>query len=203
MGGAYKCRLYQVGAQKIIGFDFRASVAMDMTESIQKADTPSETRQIGFKCVESQFFSGFDGYWKVTPTFNSEDPSLPATNVEYVVLVKPKGPVPVAALEWRIREDVPTNLRAVKLASLDLGLEGVMELREKLRKDRNGRVPQAGNIRKGMGELRSVASATKRSVGDTLGAAVATTSSSTRLSPVRVSWNEDETMAAYLTKKRS
>merc|ERR1719162_245510 len=174
-----------------------------MSEVIERSELPTESRQINFKCVESQFFSGFDGYWKITHTTDPDNPSLPATNIDYVVLVKPKGPVPVAALEWRIREDVPTNLRAVKLASLDLGLEGVMELREKLRKDRNGRVPQAGYIRKGMGELRSVASATKRSVGDTLGAAVATTSSSTRLSPVRVSWNEDETMAAYLTKKRS
>jgi hypothetical protein len=28
-----------------------------------------------------------------------------------MVNVKPKGPVPVGALEWRIREDVPTNVR--------------------------------------------------------------------------------------------
>ena len=32
------------------------------------------------------------------------------------IQVRPRGPVPVAALEWRIREDVPTNLIGVKAA---------------------------------------------------------------------------------------
>ena len=45
--------------------------------------------------------------------------------VSYTVEVRPKGPVPVAALEWRIQEDVPTNLRAVKKASMEVGAEGV------------------------------------------------------------------------------
>merc|ERR1719491_1582018 len=171
-----------------------------MTESIQKADTPSETRQIGFKCVESQFFSGFDGYWKVTPTFNSEDPSLPATNVEYVVLVKPKGPVPVAALEWRIREDVPTNLRAVKLASLELGLQGVLELRKTLRNGRNGQPPRPAGVRNRIGRFSSAASTARRNVGETLEAAVVSATAVDRrmtrkLAPVRVDWYEDETMA--------
>lgn len=40
-----------------------------------------------------------------------------------MVNVKPKGPVPVGALEWRIKEDVPTNLRAVKVASEKLPWE--------------------------------------------------------------------------------
>jgi len=127
------------------------------------------------------------------------------------VLVKPKGPVPVAALEWRIREDVPTNLRAVKRAALDLGYDGVMELRNKMRKNRDGRVPQAGAVRKSYVQLKSAASATTKSVGNMLGSAVAKASSvarnrnmsSPRLSPVRVVWNDDETMAAYLKNKRS
>ena len=34
--------------------------------------------------------------------------------------------MPVGALEWRIREDVPTNLRAVKKAAIEVGLDGVM-----------------------------------------------------------------------------
>jgi len=33
------------------------------------------------------------------------------------------------ALEWRIREDVPTNLRSVKLSSETVGFEGVKRLR--------------------------------------------------------------------------
>jgi hypothetical protein len=96
------------------GFDFSASVTMDMTEV-----TFSESmRQIKFKCVDSQFFSEFDGTWTVI----AESPIV--TTCQYEVNVRPKGPVPVAALEWRIREDVPTNLRAVKAAALKLGQLG-------------------------------------------------------------------------------
>ena len=47
---------------------------------------------------------------------------------EYTVGVRPCGPVPIQVLEWRIREDVPTNLRVVKAVSIDLGEEGVLAL---------------------------------------------------------------------------
>lgn len=114
--GSYKCRLYQVGAQKIIGFDFSASVTMDMSERIiASAATPA--RKIDFKCVDSQFFSEFDGAWTVKEQRNQATGDI-ETLCSYVVDVRPKGPVPVAALEWRIREDVPTNLRAVKAATV-------------------------------------------------------------------------------------
>jgi len=206
--GNYNCRLYQKGAQKIVGFEFGASVTMDMTETIQQRDSPSESREIGFKCVESQFFSEFDGYWKVTPTIDPEFPSEPATSIEYVVLVKPRGPVPVAALEWRIREDVPTNLRAVKLAATDLGLDGVLELRKTLRDARNGQVPRPGGVRQRAGRFSSATSTARRNVGETLEAAVVSARAPDRrlarkLAPVRVDWYEDETMATYLTNKRS
>ena len=52
------------------------------------------------------------------------------TVLSYVVDVRPKGPVPVAALEWRIREDVPTNLRAVKSAALLLQQRMVVKARQ-------------------------------------------------------------------------
>merc|ERR1712161_159397 len=41
----------------------------------------------------------------------------------YDVLVKPNGPVPVAALEWQIKAEVPNNLRAVKKAALLLAAQ--------------------------------------------------------------------------------
>jgi hypothetical protein len=120
--GNFRCRLFQRGAQKIIGFDFSASVTMDMTEQIITAASTQEEngivrqdRRINFKCVDSQFFSEFDGYWKVKEQIG---PDGLETVCSYVVDVRPKGPVPVAALEWRIREDVPTNLRAVKASAL-------------------------------------------------------------------------------------
>jgi len=106
--GAYRCRLYQKGAQKIIGFQFGASVTMDMTEQIMAQtssnDNNNSERKILFKCVDSQFFSEFDGEWSVQ---GSIDPLTEeeVTTMKYVVDVRPKGPVPVAALEWRIRED--------------------------------------------------------------------------------------------------
>jgi hypothetical protein len=118
--GSYQCRLFQRGAQKIIGFEFGASVTMDMKEQIV---TESE-RIIGFKCVDSFFFNEFDGEWRVKE--EADEIGRPQSIISYVVDVRPKGPVPVAALEWRIREDVPTNLRAVKKAALDVGYNGVM-----------------------------------------------------------------------------
>lgn len=144
--GSHKCRLYQRGAQKIIGFEFGADVTMDMRESIVVAGqsgkstnthdsepnaVPShnlfpEERRIDFKCVDSQFFSEFDGTWRVVQMPDNPFTGKQETTVSYTVEVRPKGPVPVAALEWRIREDVPTNLRAVKKAATEVGLEGVL-----------------------------------------------------------------------------
>ena len=133
--GAYRCRLFQKGAQKIVGFEFGASVTMDMVENIlptvpvaAAASTNQEDgassspprslqgRQILFKCYDSFFFSEFDGEWKAVEQLDAQGNI--ETLLSYVVDVRPKGPVPVAALEWRIREDVPTNLRAVKTAAL-------------------------------------------------------------------------------------
>ena len=112
-------RLYQEGAQKIIGFDFRASLTMDMLEVTDEARALS---LIQFKLVESAMFSHFDGEWRVqalSRTRSGEDPSqwTYKTILSYVVNITPRGFVPVPALEWRIREDIPVNLRAVRKAS--------------------------------------------------------------------------------------
>lgn len=124
--GQFACRLFQKGAQKIVGFEFGASVTMNMQESM----IGTTERSIAFKCVDSFFFSEFDGEWKAQER-TSENGSI-ETLLSYSVDVRPKGPVPVAALEWRIREDVPTNLRAVKKAALTVGYNGVMESRRQV-----------------------------------------------------------------------
>jgi len=117
--GSYKCRLYQRGAQKIIGFEFGADVTMDMSESIVVAGkhgpitkshyldaelSPSpvssssmfpEERKIDFKCVDSQFFSEFDGTWRVVAMPDNPFTGEAETTVSYTVDVRPKGPVPV------------------------------------------------------------------------------------------------------------
>mmetsp|Transcript_15663 Transcript_15663/g.24372 ORF Transcript_15663/g.24372 Transcript_15663/m.24372 type:complete len:350 (+) Transcript_15663:201-1250(+) len=203
--GSYQCRLYQQGAQKIIGFEFGASVTMDMTERVMNAAAAGsndnqlgEKRGIGFKCVESQFFSEFDGEWMVSEGV-SEDGVTPMVSLRYQVDVRPKGPVPVAALEWRIREDVPTNLRAVKKASVETGKRGVMEYRA-----RNNITPArnlsrqsstlTARVRQNAGEQIT---RVKDRIGQTINNARAPAA---QLAPLRVkvNWADDETMARYL-----
>lgn len=170
--GQYQCRLYQKGAQKIIGFEFGASVTMDMKEVIMARLPPSthgavsDERKITFKCVDSFFFREFDGEWKVKENINESGEV--ETLLSYVVDVRPKGPVPVAALEWRIREDVPTNLRAVKKAALAVGYDGVMATRP------------------------NKVTAALPSTGESSLALM-------QKNLVKVQWYKDETMAAYLT----
>jgi hypothetical protein len=211
--GDYKCRLFQRGAQKIIGFEFGASVTMDMAETISNAENVNESRVIDFKCVDSQFFSEFDGQWTLTSAPDPEDPSKLVSNVKYVVDVRPKGPVPVQALEWRIENDVPTNLRAVKAASIDVGQEGVMDLRNNQRKERSSRPMTAARnavrsqAERGSERFASVANSTRRNVGTFVNRASDAFANATapmpvaKLQPVRVDWYEDETMAAYLNKR--
>mmetsp|Transcript_24727 Transcript_24727/g.37581 ORF Transcript_24727/g.37581 Transcript_24727/m.37581 type:complete len:339 (+) Transcript_24727:435-1451(+) len=174
--GTYNCRLYQQGAQKIVGFQFGADVTMEMQERIlvppkakaaasDNNDIPSlpQQRQIAFKCVDSFFFTEFDGFWLVTELNENE------TKLTYTVDVRPKGPVPVAALEWRIREDVPTNLRAVKKAASLIDTTTTTTKRKSSSSSSPLRSRLAQNVKRG---LTSAAQS--------------------------MIWQEDETMAAYL-----
>ena len=143
-------RVYQRGAQRIFGFEFGADVTMDMTEHVypsvgNEEESSSKQYVIDFKCVDSQFFSEFDGSW-IVEEYNDDDdddgdssPSVdgssPITMVRYVVDVRPKGPVPVAALEWRIKEDVPVNILAVsKAASAAFARQQAEEQRQRRQK---------------------------------------------------------------------
>lgn len=184
--GSYKCQLYQVGAQKIIGFDFSASVTMDMTEQI--LTSTSNARKIFFKCADSQFFSTFDGSWTVQ---EQKNPITGEKEVlcSYDVLVKPKGPVPVAALEWRIREDVPTNLRAVKAATLGMVAKSTpsMELAT-VGASSNGNGTEAP---------RKAKSRSRNSQPRTIPVRMAR-QKARQLAAVMVDWERGETMAKYL-----
>ncbi|GKY92664.1 hypothetical protein MPSEU_000236400 [Mayamaea pseudoterrestris] len=167
--GQYNCRLYQKGAQKIIGFEFGASVTMDMQEALLNANQGQEERRITFKCTDSFFFNEFDGEWHVKERVN--DMGQLESLLSYVVDVRPKGPVPVGPLEWRIREDVPTNLRAVKKASMLSGYEGVMSTRQ----------------------LRNIVPARSMAQQKQLPLK--------RLTRINVNWEPEETMATYLNLK--
>lgn len=216
--GEYQCRLFQRGAQKIVGFEFGASVTMDMSESIISASSRREKRVINFKCVESQFFNEFDGQWEATWVPDPDNPSELVTKVRYTVDVRPRGPVPVQALEWRIENDVPTNLRAVKAASIEVGKDGVLALRDEQRTRRNGSVSSQNRNtaisslriapQPRSGRIATVASNTRKNMGALVNQAKDTVVNATKplpqtkLAPVRVDWYEDETMAAYLDKRR-
>mmetsp|Transcript_12877 Transcript_12877/g.22089 ORF Transcript_12877/g.22089 Transcript_12877/m.22089 type:complete len:231 (-) Transcript_12877:218-910(-) len=99
-------RVEQCGVQNILGFQFQASVTMDMTECLDS----DECRRIVFDMVDSRDFKMFEGVWTLSRLTSK------VTKLNYEVTISPKGLVPVAAVEWRIKEDVPTNLEALKVA---------------------------------------------------------------------------------------
>lgn len=196
--GSYKCRLYQVGAQKIIGFDFSASVTMDMSERIiASAATPA--RRIDFKCVDSQFFSEFDGAWTVKEQVNPATGEV-ETLCSYVVDVRPKGPVPVAALEWRIREDVPTNLRAVKAATLGMNSASATAVPTITTKKTRAATPKID----ASSQRQRKNTTTTRQVAVRVAKNTEAASSQNprvpapRLASVMMDWDVDETMGKYL-----
>jgi len=186
--GSYQCQLYQVGAQKIIGFDFSASVTLEMTEQCFPSD-PS-LKRIKFTCVDSPFFSVFDGAWTIQEVGKS-------LVVAYDVLVKPKGPVPVAALEWRIREDVPSNVRAVQQAATRCA---AIRVAAEAAEAAASTTPATTTARKNNQQLNTVV---------TTAARLATKSVKTRLvqqatrkmqqlKSTQEDWERGETMAKYL-----
>lgn len=122
-GGGGGPRVHQKGAQRIFGFEFSADVTLEMKEFIHNPGNDEymtdemKIYSIDFQCVQSQFFSQFDGSWIL------EEYSKSRTMVRYIVDVVPKGPVPVAALEWRIKEDIPVNILAVSKSASTVNVE--------------------------------------------------------------------------------
>lgn len=100
-------RLEQCGVQKILGFEFKAAVTMDMTEV---GANSGQARAIDFVLVESRDFQVFEGSWIMEP--DADDAGK--TWLQYRVTIVPRGMVPVKAIEWRIGEDIPGNMDAVK-----------------------------------------------------------------------------------------
>lgn len=211
--GSYQCRLFQKGAQKIVGFEFGASVTMDMVEQVivppNQHNFPEESehafypqeRKIGFKCVESPFFSEFDGEWRAKEQRN--DMGDLETVLSYEVEVRPRGPVPVAALEWRIREDVPTNLRAVKRSAVEVGKRGV-EARQQSQRVPSRRQERAVGAAASSTTTSSPARIAQRAMASVAGRSQQQLQRAKRMTPVPVpvakasDWFDDETMAAYL-----
>lgn len=100
-------RLEQCGVQKILGFEFKAAVTMDMTEV---SASSGSSRAIDFVLVESRDFQVFEGSW----IMEADADDAGKTTLQYRVTIVPRGLVPVKAIEWRIGEDIPGNMDAVK-----------------------------------------------------------------------------------------
>ena len=93
---------------------------MDMREVA--CDGQSRPSRILFSLVDSAMFASFDGEWRLEPYSRVRSRKDPTqydykSKLSYRVNITPKGLVPVPALEWRIKEDVPVNLQAVRVAS--------------------------------------------------------------------------------------
>lgn len=93
-------RLEQVGVQQVLFLDFSARVILDMEE-----DFPQEIR---FSMVEGDF-KAFSGSWRLQDCPGSGG----GTQLTYMVVVWPKRTMPIAAVERRIRSDLPLNLMAI------------------------------------------------------------------------------------------
>ena len=95
-------RLYQEGAQNIAGFQFGASLTMDMEETTD--DGQREPNRIKFKLVESKMFASFDGEWRMQVFSRRKGPDggfIYKTKLYYRVAITPKGLVPVPAVRRR------------------------------------------------------------------------------------------------------
>ena len=95
-------RLYQEGAQNIAGFQFGASLTMDMEEMTD--DGQREPNRIKFKLVQSKMFASFDGEWRMQVFSRRKGPDggfIYKTKLYYRVAITPKGLVPVPAVRRR------------------------------------------------------------------------------------------------------
>lgn len=101
-------RLEQVGTQRLLNFDFKARVILDLEETY--------LQQILFQMVEGDF-KDFSGGWYLEPA--SLTPSA-GTNLRYTVRVLPKRTMPVAIIERRLSKDMQINLLAIRQRVVDL-----------------------------------------------------------------------------------
>jgi len=128
-----KLRLFQEGAQKVMGFNFHASLILDMKEEKglteydpqYNSNNTMKAWKIPFELASSSMFDQFHGHWAIEPFHQWKEYDAERhqsiwkmkTQLQYEVIVRPRGVVPVMGIEWRIKEDVPANLYAIKLAA--------------------------------------------------------------------------------------
>jgi ribosome-associated toxin RatA of RatAB toxin-antitoxin module len=105
-------RLEQVGTQRLLRFNFSARVVLDLEEKFP--------HEIHFDLVEGDL-KAYSGKWILEPHFACESPG---TNLCYVVRVLPKRTMPVAIVERRLRQDLRSNLLAIRHRVEELYISG-------------------------------------------------------------------------------
>jgi hypothetical protein len=123
-----KVRLFQEGSQNIAGINFRANLIMDMSELQCDDGENLQEKTLSFKLVKSHIFESFYGTWnlkyysciKEYDNTNKNYFYKYKTKLTFDVFIEPRGKVPITLLEWRMREDLPTNLRGIEYATTKL-----------------------------------------------------------------------------------
>lgn len=108
-------RLEQVGTQRLLRFNFSARVVLDLEEKFP--------HEIHFDMVEGDL-KAYSGKWLLEPYFVCENPG---TNLCYTVRVLPKRTMPVAIVERRLRQDLRSNLLAIRRRVEELYVVGSRE----------------------------------------------------------------------------
>jgi len=123
-----KVRLFQEGSQNIAGFNFRAHLIMDISELQCDEGENLKEKTLSFKLVKSPIFESFHGKWnlkynsciKEYDNINKNYFYKCKTKLSFDVFIEPRGRVPITLLEWRMREDIPTNLRGIEYSTAKL-----------------------------------------------------------------------------------
>lgn len=123
-----KLRLFQEGSQNIVGFNFSAYLIMDILPLPFNENLNLKEKILSFKLVESPMFKSFYGTWNLKyhshiKEYDNKNKNYIykyKTKLTYTVFIEPLGAVPIMILEWRIREDIPINLRGIQYATLKL-----------------------------------------------------------------------------------
>lgn len=95
-------RLEQVGTQRLLRFNFSARVVLDLEENFP--------HEIHFDMVEGDL-KAYSGKWLLEPYWIDENSG---TNLCYTVRILPKRTMPVAIVERRLRQDLRSNLLAIR-----------------------------------------------------------------------------------------
>ncbi|MEB3355624.1 MAG: SRPBCC family protein [Synechococcales bacterium] len=101
-------RIEQVGSQRLLKFNFRARVVLDMVEQAP--------HRLDFQMVEGDFKS-FAGHWQLDP---AESNGRSATLLGYTLFVTPTRLMPVNLIERRLGQGLRVNLAAIYQRSNEL-----------------------------------------------------------------------------------